>query len=213
MFARPEDWWEVSLDGLWLFLSPQVNIKLICVCIFSAYLQFTGWIYYIRAFPFGPILVLILFLSGQGHLSVHSKDGEGLRSIWKVRSRVLSLPAWPHHVKHTESLSFFFFFFFFFFLGLHLWHMEGPGLGDEMPDLSHICELHHSCGNPRSLTHWAKPGLEPASSWILVGFLTRWATMGTPSLSFFNGEKLREVVERSKWAHLCHRFNLLPLRA
>ena len=40
--------------------------------------------------------------------------------------------------------------------------------------------LHHSHSNTRSLTHWVRPGLEPASSWILVGFLTPWATRGTP---------------------------------
>ena len=27
------------------------------------------------------------------------------------------------------------------------------------------------------LTHWASPGVEPASSWILVRFLTSWAIM------------------------------------
>ena len=34
-------------------------------------------------------------------------------------------------------------------------------------------------GNVGSLTHWARPGIEPASSWILVGFVSFWATMGT----------------------------------
>ena len=34
--------------------------------------------------------------------------------------------------------------------------------------------------NARSLTHWARPGLEPMSSWMLVGFSNRWAMMGTP---------------------------------
>ena len=46
--------------------------------------------------------------------------------------------------------------FFFFFLRLHLWHMEVPRLGVESelqayakatvatPDLSHICDSHHS---------------------------------------------------------------------
>ena len=33
-----------------------------------------------------------------------------------------------------------------------------------------------------SLTHWARPGTEPASSWILLGFLTWLATMGTPKI-------------------------------
>ena len=27
-------------------------------------------------------------------------------------------------------------------------------------------------GNAGSLTHWARPGIEPASSWILVGFIS-----------------------------------------
>ena len=34
--------------------------------------------------------------------------------------------------------------------------------------------------NARHLTHWVRPGIEPVSSWILVRFLTCWATMGTP---------------------------------
>ena len=40
-------------------------------------------------------------------------------------------------------------------------------------------DLYHSQSNAGSLTHWARPGVEPASSWILVRFLTT-VTMGTP---------------------------------
>ena len=78
-----------------------------------------------------------------------------------------------------------FFFFFFFFLGLHQWHMEVPRLSVElelqllaytsataMPDLSHVCDLHHSSWNARFLTQWARPRIKPASSWILVEFVT-----------------------------------------
>ena len=32
--------------------------------------------------------------------------------------------------------------------------------------------LHYSHSKARSLTHWVKPGIKPASSWILVGFVT-----------------------------------------
>ena len=35
--------------------------------------------------------------------------------------------------------------------------------------------------NARSLTHWVRSGIEPASSWIPVRFLTCWATTGTPT--------------------------------
>ena len=43
------------------------------------------------------------------------------------------------------------------------------------PDPSCIC---NTC---LSLTHWARPGIIPASSWILVGFLIHWVTVGTPN--------------------------------
>ena len=32
--------------------------------------------------------------------------------------------------------------------------------------------LHHSHSNAGSLTHGAKPGIEPATSWFLVGFVS-----------------------------------------
>ena len=41
-------------------------------------------------------------------------------------------------------------------------------------------------GNAGSLTHWARPGIESATSWFLVGFVNHCATTGTPSFSFFN---------------------------
>ena len=39
-------------------------------------------------------------------------------------------------------------------------------------DSSCICYLHHSSSNTGSLTHWARPGIEPTSSWILVRFVS-----------------------------------------
>ena len=71
-------------------------------------------------------------------------------------------------------------------MGLHLWHMDVPRLGVQwelqLPayttatatqDLSGICDLHHhSSGDAWSPTHRAMPGIEPKSSWILVGFIS-----------------------------------------
>ena len=37
-------------------------------------------------------------------------------------------------------------------------------------------------GNTGSITHWARPGIELESSWILVGFVNHWATTGAPVL-------------------------------
>ena len=67
--------------------------------------------------------------------------------------------------------------FFFFFL----WHMEVPRLGVELElptpqpqqfriwAVSATCTTTHS--NTGSPTHWARPGIEPSSSWILVRFI------------------------------------------
>ena len=41
-------------------------------------------------------------------------------------------------------------------------------------------------GRTRSLTHWARPGTEPASSWILVGFCFCCTIMGTPTTIIFD---------------------------
>ena len=82
--------------------------------------------------------------------------------------------------------------FTYCFLGPHLWHMKVPrsGVKSELhltcatatatPDLRHICDLCCSSRQHQILNHWGKPGMEPESSWILVRFVTPWATMGTP---------------------------------
>ena len=70
--------------------------------------------------------------------------------------------------------------FSFRFLGLHLWHMEVPRLGVELelqppayttattqdPATSATYTTAHS--NAGSLTHQARPGVEPASSRGLI---------------------------------------------
>ena len=40
-------------------------------------------------------------------------------------------------------------------------------------------------GNAGSLSHWARSGSKPESSWILVGFVNHWATTATPVVCFW----------------------------
>ena len=65
-------------------------------------------------------------------------------------------------------------------------------IGDEAASLRHshrtsdptcVWYLHHSSWQCWILTHWVRPEIKPMSSWILVSFITRRATMGTPSSS------------------------------
>ena len=41
-----------------------------------------------------------------------------------------------------------------------------------MWDPGRVCDLHPSSQQSQILTHGARPGMEPASSWMLVGFST-----------------------------------------
>ena len=78
-----------------------------------------------------------------------------------------------------------FLFFSFVFLGPHPWHMEIPrlGVGSELqlPAYTTATTIWDSTlsathttaqSNAGSLTHGARPGMEPGSSWILVGLVT-----------------------------------------
>ena len=76
---------------------------------------------------------------------------------------------WSHKKMYSQEKI-------FFFLWLNLWHVEVPGPGVK----SELQLQQQSHSNTRFLTHWARPGIEPTSSGILVGFLTCWATKGTP---------------------------------
>ena len=46
-------------------------------------------------------------------------------------------------------------------------------------DPNHICDPKPQL-TAGSSTHWARPGTEPVSSWMLVRFVNRWTTTGIP---------------------------------
>ena len=53
-------------------------------------------------------------------------------------------------------------------------------------------------GNARSSTHWVGPGIERASLWILVRFVTHWATTGTPIVHFQMPQQNSVYLERDR---------------
>ena len=53
-------------------------------------------------------------------------------------------------------------------------------------------------GNARSLTHWARPGIEPTSSWIQVKFVTHRATTGTWVPYFLSTEEVKQRERRGR---------------
>ena len=63
----------------------------------------------------------------------------------------------------------------------------------------------------RSLTHRARPGIKHASSWILVGFITSWATTRTPYWNVLNlqNEELECTIPQDIWALKCYMWNYM----
>ena len=92
------------------------------------------------------------------------------------------------------SFLFFFFFCLFVFLGLYLQPMEVLRLGVESElQLPAYTTAHSNVG---SLTHWARPGIEPTSLWMLVRFANHWDTTGTPRLCLLRAGKTHTVFKR-----------------
>ena len=103
-----------------------------------------------------------------------------------------------HQFKHTTHIfiCFWWGFFFSFFLraalipygssqargqiwaGLHHSHIN--------VDLIQSATYTTTHSNAKSLIHWARPGIIPKSLWILVGFITSWARVGTSGDIFIN---------------------------
>ena len=77
-------------------------------------------------------------------------------------------PSLHLHSGHAFSSSFFF-FLCFVFLGPYLQHMEVPRLGVE---LELQLPAYTPVTNVGSLTHWARPGIESATSCFLVRFIS-----------------------------------------
>ena len=89
----------------------------------------------------------------------------------KALECIVILPSQKVEIIYTS------FFFSFFFLQLHLWHREVFGLGVELElqlratpqpwqhRIWHTPATYATAyGNARSLTHWARPEIEPTSS-------------------------------------------------
>ena len=86
-------------------------------------------------------------------------------------------------IPGTPDNRFCFVFLSFVFLGLHPVAYGGSQIRGWVRatatslHLSHsrVCDLLHSSQQCWSLTHWARSGIEPSSSWILVRFINHWA--------------------------------------
>jgi len=114
------------------------------------------------------------------------------------------------HSAHLTWLSFlgsfFFFFGLFVFLGLHPQHMEVPRLGVESEPQQHQIQAESvtyttAQGNTTFLTHCARPGTEPATSWFLVGFVSI-----SPRQELLTWLSFKYLNKYAKISWCCHTF-------
>ena len=93
------------------------------------------------------------------------RPGIKTASSWII-VRFVSAEPWQEllevYFSTSKHMKFIFFFFFSFFFLVSLQHMDFPGQGS---DLNLSCNLLHTCSNTRSLTHYARPGIEPVSQY------------------------------------------------
>ena len=112
--------------------------------------------------------------------------------IIKANNNLIYLTIGTDYFQNKYNVTIFFFLFFLPLLGPLLQHMEVPRLGVEsepQPQQRRIWAASatyttaHS--NTGSLTHWARAGIEPATSWLLLGFINHCAMTGTPNVTFW----------------------------
>ena len=77
------------------------------------------------------------------------------------------------------------------------------GLCHSHNNMSRVCDLHHSSCNAGSLTHWTRPGIEPASSWILVGCISA-ALQQELHEGILNG---RSKGSYHFWVPICYKYS------
>ena len=89
---------------------------------------------------------------------------------------------YTHHQEGVTDFQHLYFTTFLCFLGLHPRHMEVPRLRVKSElQLPAYITAHSNAG---SLTQWARPEIKPASSWMLVRFISA-VPMGTPVSPLF----------------------------
>ena len=140
-----------------------------------------------------------------------------MHSVFRVKLKFYThgtthplLPRLPvnHHSTFFSCL-----FVCFCFLGLHSWHMEVPRSGVEselqLPayptatatrDPSQVCDLPHSSRQCQIPTYWARPGIEPASSWIMSGSL-QLTHNGDPIILLSVSKNLIPFKISCEWKH------------
>ena len=102
------------------------------------------------------------------------------------------------NVRRTSWCIIWWVFLFFTFLGPHTPVAYGGSQARGRIGIRAVAaNLHHSHSNARFLTHWARPGIKPTSSWRLCQILNPEPHCNSRSYVFENGH--RELCQGTKF--------------
>ena len=126
------------------------------------------------------------------------KSNEILRYLPALGAHIYSLA----HLTYDRCSAMFFCLFVYLFLYFCLFRDTPVAYGGSQTNQSCSCwpmPQPQQCqiwavsatyttarSNTGSLTHWARTGIEPITSWFLVGFVSHCTTTGTPQQCFLN---------------------------
>ena len=90
---------------------------------------------------------------------------------WQMIQHFIYCTVYDACTAYTHGISVYkqFFFFVLLFRAAPAAYASSQARGQIGAIATGLC---HSHSNTRSLTHWMRPGIEPAPLWILVGFVT-----------------------------------------
>ena len=151
----------------------------------SAFAKMVVWIHHLAHLSsesLSSYTFCVISRAEYSHLLPYGQ-AENFTNLFKFSSSFLVSSAFLKYI--TLLLDFILFYFLsFVFSGPLMWLMDVPKLGVKL-SCSHWPTLQpqqlriqaesatHTTAqiNARSLTHWARPGIKSASSWLLVGFV------------------------------------------
>ena len=154
-----------QIDGSWIFSPiPRLAFTFCWLFLFGTKASLVDFYFYFLCFCYQTELGSVCLTCSKASQLIFGCD-EGRYSVY-CRAK----QKWMLILKRPNLPDGFQWRFCLFVFRRHPQHMASSWARVQIRAVA--TGLHRSHSNARSLTHWARPGIKPTSSWILVGFIS-----------------------------------------